>query len=73
MPTTKKRINVSLSEELEKSILRLAKRDEVPEATKAADLLRLAIEIEEDQVWNEIAEKRDKKSASFVSGKKAWA
>ena len=72
MSTTKKRINISLSKELEKTIEKLAKRDEVPEATKASELLRLAIEIEEDAIWNEIAKERDTKSARFVSHKKAW-
>jgi predicted nucleic acid-binding protein len=73
MSTTKKRINISLSNELEKTIEKLAKRDEVPEATKASDLLRLAVEIEEDAVWDSIAKSRDTKDAKFLSHKKAWA
>jgi hypothetical protein len=72
MATTKKRINISLSSELEKTIEKLALRDEMPEATKASDLLHLAVEIEEDAVWNEIAKKRDTKGARFVSHKKSW-
>ncbi len=72
MPTTKKRINISLSQELEKTITRLARRDEVPEATKAADLIRLAIEIEEDEVWNQIAQERDTKKSKFVEHNKTW-
>ncbi|MBI5786988.1 MAG: hypothetical protein HY446_00330 [Candidatus Niyogibacteria bacterium] len=73
MTTTKKRINISVSEPLERALSRLAKRDEVPQATKAAELLRIAIEIEEDYVWDKTASARDAKGARFVSHKKAWA
>ena len=51
----------------------LAKRDEVPQATKAAELIRLALETEEDQVFDLIASKRDTEKVKFVSHKKAWA
>lgn len=58
---------------METMLSRIAKRDRVPEATKAAELLRVALEIEEDQAWAALAGKRDKKSARFISHKKAWA
>jgi len=73
MPTTKRRINISLSPDLESALATLARRDDVPEATKAADLLRIALEIEEDHVWDTIASRRDTKGARLVSHKKAWA
>lgn len=72
MPTLKKRINVSLTEEIEQALTLLAKRDDVPQATKALHLLQLALEIEEDDVWNAIAQKRDTKDAEFVSHADAW-
>ncbi|MEX0933831.1 MAG: hypothetical protein WD003_01030 [Candidatus Paceibacterota bacterium] len=72
MATTKKRINISVSKPVEKMLTALAKRDGVPQATKAAELLRQVIEIEEDAVWAEFASKRDTKSATFVSHKEAW-
>lgn len=64
---------MSVSEYLEKALDMLAKRDRVPAATKATELLQLAIEIEEDQVWDAIASRRDKKNAKFVSREKVWA
>ena len=73
MPTTKKRVNISLPKYLEDVLEKLAKRDQVPQATKATELLRLAIEIEEDQVLNSVASKRDVGGAKFVSHEKAWA
>ena len=73
MVTTKKRVNISISRAVENALGRLARRDEVPEATKAGELLRLAIELEEDQVLDFVASKRDTKNAKFVSHKKAWS
>lgn len=54
-------------------IKELAKRDKMPEATKAAELLRVALEIYEDQIWDKVAGQRDKRGVKFVSHKKAWA
>jgi len=72
MATSKKRINISIAEPLEKAVEKLAARDEVLVATKVAELVRLAVELDEDQVWDSIAEKRDTSDASFISHKKAW-
>jgi len=72
MSTTKTRINISLPDETRKALMGLAIRDNVPEATKAARLLELALEIEEDQVWNKIAEKRDKRKTKYFSHEQAW-
>jgi len=73
MATTKKRVIISLSKPIEQALELLAERDQVPQATKAVHLLETALEIEEDQIWNQVAEKRDTKNARFVSHKKAWA
>ena len=72
MPTSKDRVNISLPKDIKDTLVRLAERDSMPQATKALDLIRLAIEIEEDEVWNARAEKRDTSRAKFVSHKKAW-
>lgn len=73
MATTKKRINVSLPEDVDVALQYLAERDQVPQATKTIALIKLAIEIDEDDIWNQLAEKRDTKGAKFISHKKAWA
>ena len=72
MPTIKSRINISLPDEVKEMLCKLAKRDRIPEATKAARLLETALELEEDLIWNQIAEKRDKKPARFISHVRAW-
>lgn len=72
MATSKKRINISLPKDIELVLGYLAERDDVPQATKAIHLLKVAIEIDEDDVLNEIASERDKKGAKFISHKDAW-
>lgn len=73
MPTLKKRLNISMAPEIESMVRQLAKRDQMPEATKAGQLLQVALEIEEDSVWDAIAAQRDTKGSKFISHKKAWA
>ncbi len=48
MATTKNRINISLSPSVDRILSWLSRRDNMPRATKAADLLRIALELEED-------------------------
>mgnify|MGYP001611051995 FL=1 len=54
------------------ALAKLARRESIPQATKAARLLETALEIEEDQVWDVIAQRRDTKNARYFSHKKAW-
>ena len=72
MPTTKKRIYVTLSADAELAIARLAKRDNVPEATKTGELVRAALELQEDSVLDTLASQRDTPRARFVSNKDIW-
>lgn len=72
MATNKSRLNISLAGEVRDGIARLARRDRVPQATKAAKLLETALELEEDQVWDALAQKRDTKNAKYVAHNKAW-
>lgn len=72
MATTKKRMNISLSKELDTILKSIAKRDQMPQATKAEYLLRIALEMEEDEALDAIARKRDTRGATFVSHTNAW-
>ena len=72
MATIKKRINITLADEADRLLSSAARRDNMPIATKAAELLRLALEIEEDSVWNTLAKMRDKRGARFISHEKVW-
>ena len=72
MATTKKRVNISLSSEMERALTRIAKRDGVPEATKAVELLRVAFEIEEDVVLDRLAGERLKTMKKTLTHKEVW-
>jgi len=72
MPTKKQRINISVSDEITGVIEKLALRDQVPVATKAKQLIQIALAIEEDEALDALALARDKAGSAFVSHKKAW-
>ena len=65
-------MNITLLPEMEIAIKQLAQRDKVSRAGKAAELLRAALEIEEDRVLDELAKKRDVRGTKFLPHKKAW-
>jgi len=66
MTTTKKRMNISLSDSAYEMIVGLAQRDQVPEATKASSLIELALEVEEDYILSSIARARDVKGVKWI-------
>lgn len=72
MPTIKSRINISVSDDVRRALSKLARRDRMPEATKAARLIETAIEVDEDAAWDRLANERDRKGGRFVSHKKTW-
>lgn len=73
MPTSKKRLNMSLPEDISAALSALAKRDDCTPTTKALHLITMALKIEEDDVWNAIAQERDTDDAVFLSHEDAWA
>ena len=72
MSTTKTRINISLPDSVRDALVESARRDRVPQATRAARLLETALELEEDQIWDRIAKQRDVKKVCYISHEKAW-
>ena len=72
MSTTKKRINITTDSDIESALLKAAKRDHMPLAAKAADLLRLGLEIEEDLAFAKLADFRMSQKAKYISHDKAW-
>ena len=61
-----------MPDDVKKALEGLAKRDQVPTATKAERLLELALELEEDAVLEAIAKERDTKNAKYIPHDKAW-
>lgn len=72
MATSKKRLNISLASDMDKALIRLARRDNVPQATKATELLRVGLEIEEDILLDKIATKRYKTKGARLSHDRVW-
>jgi predicted transcriptional regulator len=65
MSTAKSRINVSVPDDVKTALTNLAKRDQMPPATKAVRLIEIGLETEEDEIWDKIAAKRDQKESRF--------
>lgn len=58
MPTGHPRLNVVLEKPLYRSLSRLARKDGVSLSLKARDLIREAMELEEDLYWEKKADTR---------------
>jgi predicted DNA-binding protein len=72
MSTTKQRLQISLAVDIAPALKALAKRDGVPRATKAAQLLRFAIETEEDFALYTIASEREKTAQRLLTHAQVW-
>lgn len=73
MTTNKQRINITASPEIEQALKLAAKRAGVPVATKAAELLSIAISLEEDYALAALANQRaSTPKRSFIPHDKAW-
>ena len=72
MATTKNRLNITLSKDIEEALKASAKAADVPRSTRATELLKLALEIEEDHLLYDLVEERDTKDAKYISHDKMW-
>lgn len=72
MPTTKQRINITADIDMEKALRNVARRDRVSVASKAVELIRIALEIEEDYILAGMVMKRDTKDIKFISHDSLW-
>ncbi|MCF7905865.1 hypothetical protein K9L63_01590 [Candidatus Gracilibacteria bacterium] len=70
----KRRVNITLSEETIKIIAFLADKEDIPMTTKAGLLINDALELEEDQILSEIADRRfrESKKEDFISEGDFW-
>jgi len=72
MATTKRRINITADRDIENALVLSAKRAGVPVASKAAELLRNALELEEDLAWGSIIKERTSKKVKLLTHKQVW-
>ena len=75
MPAKNPRISVILDEQLFNQISHIAKRDGVSLSLKARDLLKEALEIQEDIILTRLGEDREKtfSRSNALSHEKTWA
>jgi predicted DNA-binding protein len=69
---TKSRLNITLSKNTGNIIKKLAKRDNMPQATKVSLLLDRILELEEDVLWSEFATQRLDEKSKHISHTEAW-
>jgi hypothetical protein len=74
MPTKNPRINVVLEKPLYDSVRRLAEKEDVSLSLKIRDLVRQALEAEEDAALAQFAEEREKsfKRSRALTHKQVW-
>lgn len=74
MPAKNPRINVVLEKPLYDSVKRLAAKEEISLSLKIRDLIKDALEAQEDLVLTEVAEKREKtfRRSRGLSHKRVW-
>ncbi len=65
MPTTKCRVNLTVPSDLQFVLEKLAKRDDASVSAKTLELVRMAIEIEEDAGFLQLAQERTKKKGNL--------
>ncbi len=72
MPTAKKRINLTLENELYRSLERLSKKEHKSLSSVSLRLIEKAIELEEDLYFSTEADKRLEKKEKRISHSDAW-
>jgi hypothetical protein len=74
MPTKNPRVNVVLEKPLYESVRRLAEKEDVSLSLKIRDLVREALEAEEDAALAQFAEERERnfKRSRTLSHKQVW-
>ena len=74
MPTKNPRINVVLERPLYDSVRRLAEKEDISLSLKIRDLVRQALEAEEDAALAQFAEEREKsfKRTRALTHKQVW-
>lgn len=75
MPTSKKRIQIPVSDQVHKELEKLAKKRGLSLSSLSHELLEEALELQEDVYFSRLADKalKDSKSQDLVSHEDAWS
>lgn len=72
MPTTKKRINLTVEDEVFESLNKIAKKEKSSVASVSHLLLEKALELREDIYFSKVSEERISKGFKRISHKDIW-
>ncbi len=72
MVTTKRRLNITLSKEAGMLLTEIAKRDNVPEATKVSELVNISLALEEDRAFSVLADARLSMKGKKLTHAEVW-
>ena len=72
MPTTKKRITITLDHETDEILSSLASLEKVPASKKVLEFFKLGLRLEEDKYLSSLAEERLRNNQKFISHQEAW-
>lgn len=72
MPTSKKRLNITLSKNVAIYLEKISLRDEMSQSSKALELLEKALEMEEDEYFSKIADERVCEGGKYLSHEEVW-
>ena len=72
MPTTKRRISITLPEQMAMYLKKISLRDDVSQASKIITMLEEMLAIEEDGYWNARAEAVERKNKGWLTHQQFW-
>lgn len=72
MPTAKRRINISVDDEVYEALERLSAERDQPLASVSLSLIQQALEYQEDIYFSRVADERLAQKQKRVSHSKAW-
>lgn len=72
MPTAKKRINLTVEDDLFDSLIKIAKKEKTSIASVSHLLLEKALELREDFYFSKVSEERIAKKFKRLSSKDIW-
>ncbi len=72
MPTAKKRINLTVEDDLFNNLKQLAEKEQTSVANISHALLERALELKEDHYFSKVGEKRLSKKSKRISHEDIW-
>jgi hypothetical protein len=72
MTTIKDRINITADVETKTALKKAAQREKIPVATKAAELIRIGLALEEDSYLAKLALNREKTKGKYLTHAQVW-